>query len=464
MGHPTAFLSTPRHEAGYRPVQSRTNDFAEVEQTLGNEERRQQASRCMNCGVPFCNWACPLGNLMPDWQDSLYLGNWKEAYHLLTETNPFPEFTGRICPALCEQSCVLNLEHKPVTVRENERAIIEYAFQEGWVKPQLPKKRTGKRIAVIGSGPAGLAAAHQLNRRGHFVTVFEKAPAIGGLLRYGIPNFKLDKSVLDRRIKLMNSEGVLFISSLEIGQQLAIDVIINGFDAICLAVGSEEPRDLNIKGRSAKGIHFAMELLAGERHKSTFPRLDDATVLVVGGGDTGSDCAGTAIRKGAKKVAQIEIMPKPPEAENSVTPWPYYPNILRTSSSHKEGVTRRWSLATKQFVTKGEQVAGVEVVEVEWTQNGKERPTMRETKNTEVIAADYVFLALGFVHPIHEGLLNQMGVTYDTGGNIQHDRFHTNIDRVYACGDCANGQSLVVRAIESGMKAAEIIHEEFNAN
>ena len=354
MGNPKAFLTVPRQEAGYRPVHDRIMDFSEVEQTLNTSERKLQASRCMDCGVPFCHWACPLGNRPPEFQDAMYKGKWKEAYEILTGTNDFPEFTGRICPALCEKSCVLKLSmDAPVTIREDEAAIIEAAFREGYVQPRQ-YERNGKSVAVIGSGPAGLAAANQLNRRGYAVTVFEKLEYVGGLLRFGIPNFKLSKSVIDRRVAVMEAEGITF----KVNADIDVTNLPEGFDAYCICTGTPQARDLNIPGRELKGIHFAMEMLAQQnrvlagQHISEEERITakGKHVLVIGGGDTGSDCIGTSNRQGALSVTQIEIMPKPPVGHNPNTPWPQWPVVLKTSSSHEEGCIRRWSLTSNRFL------------------------------------------------------------------------------------------------------------------
>lgn len=359
MGNPKAFMTIPRKEAGYRLISERIHDHGEVEQILNREDRKQQASRCMDCGIPFCHWACPLGNKMPEWQEYISRGDWKRGVEILHETNNFPEFTGRVCPAPCEKSCVLSLHDAPVTIRENEASVTEFAFMEGMIKPLPPKRRTGKRVAVIGSGPSGLAVAQQLNRKGHSVTVFEKDNSVGGLLRYGIPNFKLSKHIIDRRIKLMIEEEIEFITNTEIGKDISGEELLNSFDAICLAIGSGKPRDINPEGRDLQGIHFAMDFLSHEiksqsgELKSGEEKITakDKHVLVIGGGDTGSDCVGTSVRQGAKSVTQIEIMPKPPVGKNPSTPWPSpYPQILKTSSSHEEGCTRRWLLNTISFM------------------------------------------------------------------------------------------------------------------
>ena len=467
MGNPKAFLTINRKEAGYRPVLERIADFGEVEQTLNTEDRLLQASRCMDCGIPFCHWACPLGNRTPEWQDALYKGKWQEAYEILHETNNFPEFTGRICPALCEKSCVLALSHEAVTIRENEAAVVERAFQEGYVKARLPKKRTGKKVAVIGSGPAGLAAADMLNRKGHTVIVFEKDEAVGGLLRLGIPDFKLNKEVIERRIAILKEEGVVFKTNTEIGKDITTEKLLADYDAICLSIGAGEPRDLPVEGREMEGVYFALDLLKQQNRVisgSTVAASERISakgkhVLVIGGGDTGSDCVGTSIRQKAEKVTQIEIMPKPPVDENPDTPWPAYPMILKTSSSHQEGCERKWSLATKRFVGKNGKLTGVEVVEVEWLKkDGKMQ--MKEVGKTKVIKADMVLLSMGFVSPIHEGLLSQLGVEYDARGNVKAvSPSQSSIPKVFVAGDVTLGASLVVRAIASGRQAADAMDE-----
>lgn len=437
MGNPKAFLTVPRQEAGYRPVHDRIMDFSEVEQTLNTSERKLQASRCMDCGVPFCHWACPLGNRPPEFQDAMYKGKWKEAYEILTGTNDFPEFTGRICPALCEKSCVLKLSmDAPVTIREDEAAIIEAAFREGYVQPRQ-YERNGKSVAVIGSGPAGLAAANQLNRRGYAVTVFEKLEYVGGLLRFGIPNFKLSKSVIDRRVAVMEAEGITF----KVNADIDVTNLPEGFDAYCICTGTPQARDLNIPGRELKGIHFAMEMLAQQNRVLAgqhIPEEERITakgkhVLVIGGGDTGSDCIGTSNRQGALSVTQIEIMPKPPVGHNPNTPWPQWPVVLKTSSSHEEGCIRRWSLTSNRFLEEDGKVCGVEVEEVEWTPGSEgERPVMKPTGKKEILKADLVLLAMGFLRPVQP-------------------EFPAN---VFVAGDAATGASLVVKCIAGGRKAA----------
>lgn len=468
MGNPKAFLTIHRKEAGYRPVSDRIRDYGEVEQTLNPEDRRLQASRCMECGVPFCHWSCPLGNKQPEWQDRLFKNDIKGAYTLLTATDDFPEFTGRVCPALCEKGCVLNKIHEPVTIRENEAAIVERAFLEGYVKPYVPKHRTGKRVAVIGSGPAGLACANQLNRRGHSITVFEKNEAIGGLLRFGIPDFKLNKSIIDRRVALMTEESVEFKPGVEVGKDIAVEDIVSDYDAVCIAIGAEVPRDLKVEGRDLKGVHFALELLQQQNRVNAGREIsrDDRisakgkNVLVIGGGDTGSDCVGTANRQGALSVTQIEIMPKPPEGENPATPWPYWPVVLKTSSSHDEGCNRRWLLDTRRIIGENGKVTEVEVEEVRWEKDeATGRMNLIHTRNVERIKAELVLLAMGFTNPVQNGILKQLEIEKDARGNVKvDDKQQSSIDKVFAAGDASTGASLVVRCIASGRKAAEGIH------
>ena len=441
MGNPKAFLTIPRKEAGYRPINDRIHDFGEVEQTLNTKDRQEQASRCMDCGVPFCHWACPLGNKDPEWNDALYRGDWETAYKILKATNDFPEFTGRICPALCAKACVLyHTTGEAVTNRENECAIAERAFQEGYVTIEHPA-RNGKKVAVIGAGPAGLAAANQLNYKGYEVTVFDKNEAAGGLLRYGIPNFKLNKQIIDRRIKVMEQEGVKFVYNTPVD----VTALPEGFDAYVVSTGTPEARDLKAPGRELKGIHLALELLSQQNRilagkefsKDELVNCKGKKVLVIGGGDTGSDCIGTAHRQGAVEVTQIEIMPKPPVGHNANTPWPNWPVILKTTSSHEEGCTRRWLLNTNKFI--GDKKGNVKAVEVEgviWEPNPDGgRPIMKLDGNKETIEADIVFLAMGFIKP-------------------QQPEFPAN---VFVAGDAASGASLVVRAIASGRKTAEAV-------
>ena len=446
MGNPKAFLSIDRKEAGYRPINDRIHDFSEVEQTLNSNDRRQQASRCMDCGVPFCHWACPLGNKPPEWNDALHKGDWELAYRLLNATNDFQEFTGRVCPALCEKACVLNLmDHTPTTNRENEAAITEHAFQEDFVRVETPE-RNGKTVAVIGAGPAGLAAANQLNRKGYTVTVFEKNEAAGGLLRYGIPNFKLAKNVIDRRIKLLEAEGITFCY----GQTIDTAQLPDGFDAYVLATGTPTARDLKIPGRELKGVYFALEMLSQQNRvlagmefkKDELVNAKGKDVLVIGGGDTGSDCIGTAHRQGCKSVTQSEIMPKPVAGpEDPKNPWPEYPRTLKTTSSHEEGCVRRWNINSLEFLGKDGKLTGVRVQEITWKPNPDGgRPLMEPVGKPEVIKADMVLLAMGFLKP-------------------QHTEY---ADNVFLAGDTANGASLVVRAMADAHRIAEKVDKYLN--
>lgn len=447
MGNPKAFLTVPRKEAGYRPVHDRIHDFGEVEQTLNTRDRQEQASRCMDCGVPFCHWACPLGNKDPEWNDALYRGEWETAYKILKKTNPFPEFTGRICPALCEKACVLYLTTgDAVTNRENECAIAERAYLEGYVTIEHPE-RNGMRVAVIGAGPAGLAAATSLNYMGYEVTVFEKNEAAGGLLRYGIPNFKLNKQIIDRRIGVMEQEGVKFVygkdfNPAQIEELHKLEGSEKPFSAVVIATGTPTARDLKVPGRELKGVHLALDLLSQQNRVLAgmeFSKEERVTakgknVLVIGGGDTGSDCIGTAHRQGAKSVTQIEIMPKPPVGHNPNTPWPNWPVILKTTSSHEEGCTRRWNINTLEFLGENGHVTGVRVQPIDWKPNPDGgRPIMVEAGEPEVIKAELVLLAMGFLKP-------------------EHPAYPEN---VFVCGDAANGASLVVRAIASGLATAD---------
>ena len=444
MGNPKAFLEIHRQEAGYRPIHDRIHDFGEVEQTLNTRERKLQASRCMDCGVPFCHWACPLGNKAPEWNDALYKGDWELAYRLLSTTNPFPEFTGRICPALCEKACILNrFNHEPTTNREDECAIVEAAFREGYIQPRVPV-RNGKKVAVIGAGPAGLAAANALNQMGYAVTVFEKNEAAGGLLRYGIPNFKLNKAIIDRRLHLLEQEGIVFRYGIEASP---VSLQEETFDAIVMATGTPQARDLNIPGRNLKGVHFALELLSQQNRVLAgieFPKDERITargkdVLVIGGGDTGSDCIGTAHRQGARSVTQIEIMPRPVEGpDDPQNPWPNYPRTLKTTSSHEEGCTRRWNINSLEFLGENGRLTGVRVQEIDWQPNpAGGRPIMVPKGEPFVIKAELCLLAMGFLKP-------------------EHPQYPAN---VFVCGDAQNGASLVVRAMASGIETARKINE-----
>ena len=447
MGNPKAFLEIHRQEAGYRPIHDRIHDFGEVEQTLNTHQRREQASRCMDCGVPFCHWACPLGNKAPEWNDALYKGDWELAFRLLTSTNPFPEFTGRICPALCEKACVLNrFNHEPTTNREDECAIIEGAFREGYIQPRVPV-RNGMSVAVIGAGPAGLAATNALNQMGYTVTVFEKNEAAGGLLRYGIPNFKLNKAIIDRRIKMMEQEGIAFRYGEAVPYAAISSQLAPQYSAVVLATGTPTARDLMAPGRQLKGVHFALELLSQQNRVLAgieFSKDDRITahgkdVLVIGGGDTGSDCIGTAHRQGCKSVTQIEIMPRPVEGpDDPQNPWPNWPRTLKTTSSHEEGCTRRWNINTLEFLGENGRLTGVKVQEIDWKPNPDGgRPIMVEKGEPFIIKAELCLLAMGFLKP-------------------EHPEFPAN---VFICGDAQNGASLVVRAMASGIETAKKVNE-----
>lgn len=467
MGNPKGFLEVKRKEGGNRPVSERILDFSEVEQTLDEEDRRLQASRCMDCGVPFCQWGCPVMNNMPEWQDAIYRGDWQAAINILQATNNFPEFTGRICPAPCEKACTLNIHKEPVTIRENEAATAERAFERGLIKPQPPAFRTGKKVAVIGSGPAGMACADLLNKAGHHVTLFEKDDSVGGLLRFGIPDFKLAKNVIDRRVQLMMEEGLIIRTNVHVGKDISAEELLNEFDAVCLAIGAMKPRDLPVEGRDLKGIYFAMDYLTQQNKVVRGDQIAEkdrilATgkkVLVIGGGDTGSDCVGTANRQKAKSVTQIEILPKPPEERTPDNPWPYWANVLKVSSSHEEGCERFWSLSTKRFVGKNGSVTGAEVVELAWEKDANGKMLMKEIPGTErIIPADLVLLSLGFLHPVQEGLLKELELNLTERGNVHVSRNHqTSKAKIFAAGDAVNGATLVVHAIASGRRAAQDI-------
>lgn len=467
MGNPKGFIEVGRKESGNRSVSERVDDYGEVEQVLNEQDRKLQASRCMDCGIPFCHWACPVGSKIPEWQDALYKGDYESASLILHSTNSFPEFTGRVCPAPCEKSCVLAIHEEAVTIRENEASTVERAFELGLIKPRIPVKHTGKKVAIIGSGPAGLSAADMLNQAGHKVTVFEKDDAVGGLLRYGIPDFKLNKKVIDRRIKIFVEEGIIFKTNVMVGNTIKGSAILKEFDAVIIAIGAMKPRDLTIEGRDLKGVHFAMDFLTQQNKINRGvayegERIDTGgkNVLVIGGGDTGSDCVGTSNRQKANSVTQIEILPKPPVKRNSNNPWPYWPMTLKTSSSHEEGCDRKWSLTTRRFIGKNGILTGVEVAEVDW-KNVEGKWVMEEKPETvQVIAAEFAFLSMGFIHPIHEGLVKELGLELDPRGNVRIDnKYATSKPGVFAAGDAANGASLVVTAIAKGRSAAEQVNE-----
>lgn len=467
MGDPKGFIKIKRKEGGNRPLHERLHDYTEVEQTLEEDDRKQQASRCMDCGIPFCQWGCPVMNNMPEWQDEIYKGNWKNASDLLHVTNNFPEFTGRICPAPCETACVLALHEEPVTIRENEAAVAEQGFARGYIVPQPPQERTGIKIAVIGSGPAGLACADLLNKAGHLVTVIEKDDAPGGLLRYGIPDFKLAKHVIDRRLNILEKEGVVFKTNTLAGVDIPADELLESFDIISIATGAMKPRDLPVEGRDLGGIHFAMEYLTQQNNiirgnqisKEEFITAKNKNVLVIGGGDTGSDCVGTANRQGARSVTQIEILPEPPLKRTLNNPWPYWAKVLKSTSSHEEGCNRMWNISTKRLIGQNGKVKIAEIAEVEWSDDGNGKMLMKEKEGTtRTLDADLVLLSMGFLHPVHEGLLDSLGVEFSERGNIKVNTNHqTNNSKVFATGDSILGASLVVSAIMSGRRAAESI-------
>lgn len=465
MADPKGFLKYERRTAPLRPVAERVRDWREFVLSLEVQALREQAARCMDCGTPFCHMGCPLTNIIPDFNDLVYRGRMREALDRLHATNNFPEFTGRLCPAPCEYSCVLGYNQPAVTIKQIEQHIIDHAFEQGWIVPEPPARRTGFRVAVIGSGPAGLAAAQQLNRAGHFVTVFERADRIGGLLRYGIPDFKLEKRVLDRRLGLMAEEGIVFQPGVTAGSDITPAQLRAQFDAICLAGGSTVPRDLNVPGRELRGIHFAMEYLTQQNrivagdHVPESERITAAgkRVVILGGGDTGADCLGTAIRQGALSVTQIELLPKPPTSRDVTQPWPTYPTILRNSSSHEEGGERLWSVNTKAFEGQNGHVTKLHCVRLEWSEpDATGRRTMREIPGSEfTLEAELVLLAMGFLHPEHAPLLDGLGVDYDARGNVRTDvNCMTSVRGVFAAGDMRRGQSLIVWAIAEGRRAA----------
>ena len=469
MGKPTGFLEYQRRDRSYEAVDDRLKHYREFIRPLPDDELRRQGGRCMDCGTPYCHTGCPVNNLIPDWNDLVYRDHPRRALEALHRTNNFPDFTGRICPAPCEASCTLNLIEEPVTIKTIENAIIERGWSEGWVEPLVAARRTGKRVAVIGSGPAGLACAQQLARVGHTVAVFEKNARIGGLLRYGIPDFKLEKYVIDRRIAQMRAEGVEFHPNSHIGVNRKMADLMARYDAVVLAIGSEAPRDLPVPGREFKGIHYAMDFLTQQNRRVGGEKVNGADimatgkhVLVIGGGDTGSDCIGTSNRHGAKSVTQIEILPMPPEHEDKLLTWPDWPMKLRTSSSHEEGINRDWSVATKAFSGKDGHVTGLSSVRAEWRTSNDGRPLMEEVPDSNFeIKADLVLLAMGFVHPVKTGALDELGLGLDPRGNIKADtnNYRSSVDKVFGCGDARRGQSLVVWAIREGRQCARSVDE-----
>lgn len=469
MGDPRGFMKVARKESGYRPLNERIYDYGEVEQTLNEDDRKLQASRCMDCGVPFCHWGCPVESKIPEWQDAIYRNSPLEAYEILHSSNSFPEFTGRVCPAPCEKACVLAIHNESVTIRENEASTVEKAFNLGLIKANPPQIRTGKKVAIIGSGPAGLSAADLLNRAGHEVTVFEKNDAIGGLLRYGIPDFKLNKGIIDRRLAIFDEEGIIFKTGVHVGKDISRAELLNEYDAVLLATGAEQPRNLVTEGRDLDGVHFAMDFLTQQNKVVAGKKVDEKDrltaegkhVLVIGGGDTGSDCVGTSIRQKAASVTQIEIMPKPSNERADNNPWPYWPNTLRTSSSHLEGCDRRWALSTKRLIGENGKVKEAEVVEVVWEKDKDGRWLMSEVPGTEqILKADLVLLSMGFTQPVHHGLLDELGIEYDARGNVKvNSKKQSSVEKVFAAGDVERGASLVVHAIQCGKHAATAINE-----
>ncbi|WP_089727998.1 glutamate synthase subunit beta [Candidatus Thiosymbion oneisti] len=474
MGKPTGFMEYERLDRGYQPAADRVVHYREFLIPLADADLSIQGARCMDCGIPYCHQGCPVDNLIPDWNDLVYQGDWQAAIEVLHSTNNFPEFTGRICPAPCEAACTLNLHDTPVTIKTIECAIIDKAWEQGWIQPQIARYKTRKRIAVVGSGPAGLAAAQQLARAGHSVKLYERQDRIGGLLRYGIPDFKLDKQLIDRRMAQMRAEGVEFHTNIHVGIDIPARKLVEDYDAVVLAGGSEQPRDLDIPGRDLQGVHFAMDFLRSNSKRVQGVHVPDAEfisaegkqVVVIGGGDTGSDCIGTANRHGAKSVTQLEILPRPPEQENKGLTWPDWPNKLRTSSSQEEGCERMWSVATKAFVADGNgKVKAIECIKVDWTKDDTGTWRMTEVPGSGFsLEADLVTLAMGFLHPVHEGMLQELGVERDGRGNVKGptegpDAYHTSIPGVFAAGDMRRGQSLVVWAIREGRQCARAVDE-----
>jgi glutamate synthase (NADPH/NADH) small chain len=470
MGKPTGFLEFTRELPTKRPVDERRNDYGEFVNRFTDEKLNQQSARCMDCGVPFCHSGCPLGNVIPEFNDAVYRKSWKEAYDILDSTNNFPEFTGRICPAPCETACVLGINQPAITIEEIERHIIEIAFDKGFVQPRKPAIRTGKKVAVIGSGPAGLAAATQLNYAGHLVTVFERDDAPGGLLRYGIPDFKLEKWVIDRRVKLMEEEGITFKCNSNVGVNVSISDVSREFHAIVLTGGSTIPRNLGIPGRDLKGVYYAMEFLKQQNKRVANRPVEGEdiwatgkNVVVIGGGDTGSDCVGTSNRHKANTVTQFELLPKPPAERIMQMPWPTYPMLLKTTSSHEEGVERSWAVATKEFIgDENGNLKAIKLVDLEWTMVDGRAAKFEEVKGSERdIPCELALLAMGFLHPQHQGLIEQLEIELDERGNVRapEKNYQTSIPKVFAAGDMRRGQSLVVWAIKEGRDCAQKVDE-----
>ena len=468
MGKVTGFLEYELRDRKYRPAKERIKHFNEFIIPLSDKQLSQQSARCMDCGIPYCHTGCPVNNIIPDWNDLIFQGNYREASEVLHSTNNFPEFTGRICPAPCQESCTLNIDDQPVAIKTIECAIIDKAWEQGWVKPEVIVRKTGKNIAVVGSGPAGMAAAQQLARAGHGVTLFERNAKIGGLLRYGIPDFKMEKHLIDRRHAQMEQEGVAIRTNIEVGIDISTKELDQNFDAIVLSGGAEAPRDLPVPGREYKGVHFAMDFLTQQNRRISGENLGEVTeisaknkhVVVIGGGDTGSDCVGTSFRQGAETVTQLEIMSKPPEKENKSLTWPDWPMKLRTSTSHDEGAERDFAITTKKFSGDNKGVNSLQTVRVEWKQGSDGRLEMVEIKNSiEHLKADLVLLAMGFMHPAHQGILKNLSVKLDERGNVDADTndYKTSINKVFAAGDMRRGQSLVVWAIREGRQCAQAV-------
>jgi glutamate synthase (NADPH/NADH) small chain len=471
MGKPTGFLEYKRELPSKRPVQERRKDYREFVNLYEPEQLNKQAARCMNCGIPFCHHGCPLGNVIPEFNDAVYRKAWQDAYDILVTTNNFPEFTGRICPAPCETSCVLGINQPAVTIEEIEKHIIEIAFEKGYVKAKQPNIRTGKKIAVVGSGPAGLAAAAQLNSAGHTVVVFERDDAPGGLLRYGIPDFKLEKWIIDRRIHLMEQEGISFRCNTNVGVDLSINELMHDYQAIVLCGGSTIPRDLPVPGRDLKGIHFAMDFLKQQNKRVNNIEVEGEdifatgkNVIVIGGGDTGSDCVGTSNRHGALKITQFELLPQPPKDRTAFMPWPTYPMIMKTTSSHEEGCERQWAMATKEFIgDENGNLRSLKIAQLEWklTDDGRPAHFVEVVGSEQIIPCELALLAMGFVNPQQDGLINDLSIELDERGNVRaaEKSYQTNVEKIFAAGDMRRGQSLVVWAISEGRECARKVDE-----